>query len=180
MSTLVKTTWAIDPTHSEVEFKIKHLVISTVKGIFKEFTGAVDVEGEDFTTAEFHFEANVDSIFTNQADRDGHLKSADFFDVANYPKISFTSTEVTKKSEDTYTITGELTVKDITRTVHLTAEFGGVATDPYGNVKAGFEITGAINRKDFGLTFHAVTEAGNIVLGEDIKLNINVQFAKQA
>jgi polyisoprenoid-binding protein YceI len=180
MSTLVKTTWAIDPTHSEVEFKIKHLVISTVKGIFKEFTGSVDVDGDDFTTAEFQFEAKVDSIFTNQADRDGHLKSADFFDVANYPKISFKSTEVTKKSDNTYTIAGDLTVRDITRTVHLTADFGGIATDPYGNVKAGFEITGAINRKDFGLTFHAVTEAGNIVLGEDIKLNINVQFAKQA
>ena len=108
------------------------------------------------------------------------MKSADFFDVANFPKISFKSTEVTKKSDNTYTIAGDLTVRDITRTVHLTADFGGVATDPYGNVKAGFEITGAINRKDFGLTFHAVTEAGNIVLGEDIKLNINVQFAKQA
>lgn len=180
MSTLVKTTWAIDPTHSEVEFKIKHLVISTVKGIFKEFTGSVDVDGEDFTTAEFHFEANVDSIFTNQTDRDNHLKSADFFDVSNFPKITFNSTAVAKKSEDTYTITGDLTVRDVTKTIQLTAEFGGVATDPYGNVKAGFEITGAINRKEFGLTFHAVTEAGNIVLGEDIKLNINLQFAKQA
>jgi len=180
MSTLVKTTWAIDPTHSEVEFKIKHLVISTVKGIFKEFTGSVEVDGEDFSTAEFHFEANVDSIFTNQTDRDNHLKSADFFDVANFPKISFKSTAVAKKSEDTYAITGDLTVRDVTKSIQLTAEFGGVATDPYGNVKAGFEITGAINRKEFGLTFHAVTEAGNIVLGEDIKLNINLQFAKQA
>ena len=180
MSTLVKTTWAIDPTHSEVEFKIKHLVISTVKGIFKEFTGSVDVDGEDFSTADFHFEANVDSIFTNQTDRDNHLKSADFFDVANFPKISFKSTAVAKKSEDTYAITGDLTVRDVTKSIQLTAEFGGVATDPYGNVKAGFEITGAINRKEFGLTFHAVTEAGNIVLGEDIKLNINLQFAKQA
>ena len=180
MSTLVKTTWAIDPTHSEVEFKIKHLVISTVKGIFKEFTGSVDVDGEDFSTADFHFEANVDSIFTNQTDRDNHLKSADFFDVANFPKISFKSTAVAKKSEDTYAITGDLTVRDVTKSIQLTAEFGGVATDPYGNVKAGFEITGAINRKEFGLTFHAVTEAGKIVLGEDIKLNINLQFAKQA
>jgi polyisoprenoid-binding protein YceI len=180
MSTLVKTTWAIDPTHSEVEFKIKHLVISSVKGIFKEFTGSVDVDGEDFSTADFHFEANVDSIFTNQTDRDNHLKSADFFDVANFPKISFKSTAVAKKSEDTYAITGDLTVRDVTKSIQLTAEFGGVATDPYGNVKAGFEITGAINRKEFGLTFHAVTEAGNIVLGEDIKLNINLQFAKQA
>jgi polyisoprenoid-binding protein YceI len=180
MSTLVKTTWAIDPTHSEVEFKIKHLVISTVKGIFKEFIGSVDVDGEDFSTADFHFEANVDSIFTNQTDRDNHLKSADFFDVANFLKISFKSKAVAKKSEDTYAITGDLTVRDVTKSIQLIAEFGGVATDPYGNVKAGFEITGAINRKEFGLTFHAVTEAGNIVLGEDIKLNINLQFAKQA
>ncbi len=179
MSTLVKTTWAIDPTHSEVEFKIKHLVISTVKGIFKEFTGSVDVEGDDFTTAEFHFDANVDSIFTNQTDRDGHLKSGDFFDVANFPKISFVSNQVTKKSDDTYVIAGEFTIKDVTKTVELKAEFGGIATDPYGNVKAGFEITGVINRKEFGLTFHAVTETGNIVLGDEIKLNVNLQFVKQ-
>jgi polyisoprenoid-binding protein YceI len=180
METLVKTTWAIDPTHSEIEFKVKHLVISTVKGIFKEFTGNVEVEGENFDNATFSFEANVDSIFTNQADRDGHLKSADFFDAANYPKITFNSSNVEKKSDNNYTITGELTIKDTTKTVDLTAEFGGVATDPYGNVKAGFEITGLINRKDFGLTFHAVTEAGHLLLSDEIKLNINLQFAKQA
>ena len=108
------------------------------------------------------------------------MKSADFFDAANYPKITFNSSNVEKKSDNNYTITGELTIKDTTKTVDLTAEFGGVATDPYGNVKAGFEITGLINRKDFGLTFHAVTEAGHLLLSDEIKLNINLQFAKQA
>ena len=107
------------------------------------------------------------------------MKSADFFDVANFPKINFTSNKVTKKSDDTYVIAGEFTIKDVTKAVELKAEFGGIATDPYGNVKAGFEITGAINRKEFGLTFHAVTEAGNIVLGDEIKLNVNLQFVKQ-
>jgi polyisoprenoid-binding protein YceI len=107
------------------------------------------------------------------------LKSADFFDVANYPTLNFKSTSVTKKSDDTYKIAGDFTIKGVTKTVELTAEFGGIATDPYGNVKAGFEITGTINRKDFGLTFHAVTEAGNIVVSDDIKLNVNLQFAKQ-
>ena len=180
MTTLVKTKWAIDPMHSEAEFKIKHLVISTVKGIFKDFSGSVEVDGEDFTTAEFEFEANVLSVFTNQEDRDNHLKSADFFDANNYPNITFRSTQVNQSSNDgEYIINGDLTIKDVTKTIQLNAEFGGVATDPYGNVKAGFEITGEINRKDFGLNFHAVTEAGNVLVGEAIKLNLNLQFAKQ-
>lgn len=179
METAVKTIWGVDPMHSEVEFKVKHLVISTVKGIFKEFSATIENEGEGFEKATFTFEANVESIFTNQSDRDNHLKSADFFDAANHPTLNFKSTSVTKKSQDTYKITGDFTIKGVTKSVELTAEFGGVATDPYGNVKAGFEITGIINRKDFGLTFHAVTEAGNIVVSDDIKLNVNLQFAKQ-
>ena len=177
MSTLTK--WVLDPMHSEVQFKVKHLVISTVTGSFKSFEGNLETDNEDFTGAKIQFSLHVNSLDTNQEQRDAHLKSPDFFDVEQYPKITFVSTAFTKDGED-YTLTGDLTIKDVTKPVTLTVEHGGVAGDFYGNTKAGFEITGKINRKEFGLTWDGVTEAGSIVVGEDIKLLINVQFAKQA
>jgi polyisoprenoid-binding protein YceI len=177
MATLTK--WVLDPMHSEVQFKVKHLVISTVTGSFKTFEGSLETETDDFTDAKISFSLDVDSIDTNQPQRDGHLKSPEFFDAEAFPKISFTSTSFTKDGDD-YTLEGDLTIKDVTKPVTLTVEHGGIASDFYGNTKAGFEITGKINRKDFGLTWDGVTEAGSVVLGSDIKLIINVQFAKQA
>jgi polyisoprenoid-binding protein YceI len=177
MATLTK--WVLDPMHSEVQFKVKHLVISTVTGFFKSFEGSLETENEDFTGANITFSLDVNSIDTNQDQRDGHLKSADFFDAEKYPKISFKSTSFTKDGDD-YKLVGDLTIKDVTKPVTLTVEHGGIAGDFYGNTKAGFEITGKINRKEFGLTWDGVTVAGSIVVGEDIKLIINVQFAKQA
>jgi polyisoprenoid-binding protein YceI len=175
------TKWVLDPMHSEVQFKVKHLVISTVSGFFKSFEGSLETENEDFTNAEIDFSLDIESIDTNQSQRDEHLKSPEFFDAATYPKITFKSTSFTKTDEeDEYELTGDLTIKGITKQVTLDVEFGGSATDFYGNTKAGFEITGKINRKDFGLTWSGVTDAGSVVLGEDIKLLINVQFAKQA
>ncbi len=176
---MATSKWVLDPTHSEVHFKVKHLVISTVTGTFKNFEGSLESETEDFTGAKVNFSLDVDSIDTNQSDRDGHLKSADFFDAATYPAITFQSTSF-EKSGDEYTLAGDLTIKDVTKPVTLAVEYGGKATDFYGNEKAGFEVTGKINRKEFGLTWSAVTEAGSIVVGDDIKLIINVQFAKQA
>lgn len=174
------TKWNLDPMHSEVQFKVKHLVISTVTGSFKKFEGIAISEGENFDNAEIDFSLDVESIDTNQTQRDEHLKSAEFFDAANYPKITFKSTSLTKLSDDEYTLTGNLTVKDVTKPVTLKAEYGGSATDFYGNMKAGFEVTGTINRKEFGLTWSGITEAGAIVVGEDVKLIMNVQFAKEA
>ncbi|GAA4313919.1 YceI family protein [Mucilaginibacter gynuensis] len=176
---MATTKWALDPTHSEVQFKVKHLVISTVTGFFKTFEGTLQTEGDDITGGEVDFSLDVDSIATNQEQRDGHLKSADFFDAEKYPKITFKSTAITAAGDDEYKVEGDLTIKDVTKPVTLTAEFGGSADDFYGNTKAGFEVTGKINRKDFGLTWDGVTEAGSIVVGEDIKLIFNVQFAKQ-
>jgi polyisoprenoid-binding protein YceI len=173
------TKWVLDPMHSEVQFKVKHLVISTVTGSFKTFEGSLETENEDFTGAEIRFSLDVSSLDTNQEQRDGHLKSADFFDAAQFPKITFASTSFTRDGDD-YSLAGDLTIKEVTRPVTLTVEHGGIAADFYGNTKAGFELTGKINRKDFGLTWDGVTEAGSIVVGEDIKLLINVQFAKQA
>ena len=176
---MATTKWVLDPTHSEVQFKVKHLVISTVSGFFKSFEGSLTTDSEDFENAKVEFSLDVNSIDTNQEQRDAHLKSADFFDAEKYPKISFTSTSFTKDGDD-YQLKGDLTIKDVTKPVSLDVEYGGSAGDFYGNTKAGFEVTGKINRKDFGLTWDGVTEAGSIVVGEDIKLIINVQFAKQA
>lgn len=174
------TKWAIDPMHSEVQFKVKHLVISTVSGFFKSFEGSMETENEDFEDANISFSLNIDSIDTNQTQRDEHLKSADFFDAAEYPQITFKSTSFKKTGDDEFDLVGDLTIKGVTKSVKLAAEFGGSTADFYGNTKAGFEVTGKINRKEFGLTYDGVTEAGSIVLGEDVKLLINIQFAKQA
>lgn len=177
---MATTKWALDPMHSEVQFKVKHLVISTVSGFFKSFEGSLTTENEDFSDSKIDFSLNINSIDTNQSQRDDHLKSADFFDAEKYPKISFKSTSFKKSGDDEYTLAGNLTIKDVTKPITLAVEFGGSTADFYGNTKAGFEITGKINRKEFGLTWDGITEAGSIVLGEDIKLIINVQFAKEA
>ena len=176
---MATTKWVLDPMHSEVQFKVKHLVISTVSGFFKTFEGELITENEDFTGAEIDFSLDVNSIDTTQPQRDEHLKSAEFFDAATYPKISFKSTSFTADGDD-YKLVGDLTIKDVTKPVTLAVEYGGNAGDFYGNTKAGFEVTGKINRKEFGLTWDGVTEAGSIVVGEDIKLSMNIQFAKQA
>ncbi|MBL4676158.1 MAG: YceI family protein [Mucilaginibacter sp.] len=176
---MATTKWVLDPMHSEVQFKVKHLVISTVTGSFKTFEGSLETENDDFSDAKVEFSLDVDSIDTNQGQRDEHLKGADFFDAASHPKISFKSTSFTKDGDD-YKLKGDLTIKGITKPVSLDVEHGGVATDFYGNNKAGFDVTGKINRKEFGLTWDGVTEAGSIVVGEDIKLTASIQFAKQA
>lgn len=173
------TLWVLDPMHSEVQFKVKHLVISTVTGFFKSFEGSFETVDEEFENASINFSLDVASIETNQEQRDTHLKSAEFFDAEKYPKVIFKSTSFTNTGGDNYELIGNLTIKDVTKPVKLDVEFGGTATDFYGNTKAGFEITGKINRKEFGLTWDGVTETGAIVVGEEIKLHINVQFAKQ-
>ncbi len=175
---MANKTWAIDPTHSEIHFKVKHLVISTVTGAFKSFNGTVTSADDTFENAKINFSIDVDSIDTNQSQRDGHLKSADFFDVEKYPTIDFESTSFTKNNDGDYTLAGNLTMHGVTRPVVLDVEYGGSDKDGYGNLKHGFEITGKINRKEFGLTYNSVTEAGGLTLGEDIKLIANVQVAQ--
>lgn len=172
------TKWIIDPTHSEVSFKVKHLVISTVTGYFKEFEGAVESSSEDFDGANVSFSTPIDSISTNQTDRDNHLKSADFFDAENHPKLSFTGKIVNDGGD--YKLVGDLTVKGTTKPLTLDVEFGGVAGDPYGQTKAGFEIEGKISRKEYGLTWSAVTEAGSVVVSDQVRLILSVQLVKQA
>jgi len=177
MEAAVKTKWAIDPTHSEVQFKVKHLVISTVSGFFKKFSGSVETDGDDFDGAAVTFSADIDSIDTNQKDRDNHLKSADFFASEEYPTMDFEG-ELKKVSGDDYKLVGKLTIRGTSKQVELSAEFGGSMTDPYGNEKSGFEINGKINRKDYGLNWNAVTEAGGVVVSDEVKLHINAQIVK--
>lgn len=178
--TTAATTWVIDPSHSEVQFKVKHLVISTVTGSFGQYEGQVEMNGDDFTSAHITFSADISSISTNHEQRDAHLKSADFFDAENHPKLAFTSTGITKTGDDTYTVVGDLTIRGTTKSVSLKVEYGGQMQDFYGQTKAGFELSGTIKRKEFGLSWDAVTEAGGVVVSDDVKLIMNVQIVKQA
>lgn len=179
MSTTASATkWAVDPTHSEVHFKIKHLVISTVSGAFKKFSGTAEFD-EQASNGSVSFVIDPSSIDTNQPQRDGHLVSADFFDVAKYPEIRFESTNLTKTKGDQYKLAGNLTMHGVTKPIELDAEFGGMAKDGYGNTKMGFEVTGTIHRKDFGLNWNMAMEAGGLTVGEDVKLSANVQLVKQ-
>lgn len=170
-----KTIWKVDPTHSEFTFKVKHMMISTVTGQFEKFDVTAENTGDDFTNGTVEVEVEIDSINTKNADRDTHLKSDDFFNAEQYPLLTFKSSHF-----DGEKLTGDLTIRNITQKVTLDVEFNGIAVDPYGQTKAGFEITGEINRKDFGLKWDAVTEAGNVVVSDKVKLAINIQLVKQA
>lgn len=171
------TKWTIDPAHSEIQFKVKHLVISTVTGSFTQFTATIDAP-ENFDAAKIAFEADINSINTNNEQRDGHLKGADFFDAEKFPKLSFSSVNFTKDG-GSYTLEGDLTIKGVSRRVQLAVEHNGVAKDPWGNIRAGFELAGKISRKDFGLTWNALTETGGAVVSDEVKLIASIQLLKQ-
>jgi len=177
---MAKQTWVLDPTHSELQFKIKHLMISTVTGQFNEFRASVETDNDDFTNAKVHFEAKVDSISTNNEQRDAHLKNGDFFDAGKYPSIIFESEEMEKISTDEYKLSGILTMRGVSKKVVLNAELGGITKDPWGNTRTGFSVSGKINRNDFGMSFGAVTETGGLLLGDEVKIQANVQFVKEA
>lgn len=174
------TQWKSDPAHSEVQFKVKHLMITTVTGYFKNFALEVETENDDFTTAsKIEFTADINSINTNNTDRDTHLKSADFFDAGQHSQLRFTGRKYEKDGND-YKLNGDLTIKGTTKPVTLSVEFGGIVVDPYGQTKAGFTVDGKISRKEFGLVWNAVTEAGQVVVGDDIKVHCEIQLVKQA
>ncbi len=172
------TKWAIDPTHSEVQFKVKHLVITTVTGHFGVFGGEVEAS-INFENINAKFDAEVASISTNNEQRDGHLKSADFFDIENHQKITFTSKSLEKVSEGEFKLIGDVSIRGVIKEITLSVNYEGTATDPWGNVKAGFEVNGKINRHDFGLTWGALTEAGGAVVSDEVKIHANIQLVKQ-
>lgn len=171
--------YKVDPSHSDVVFKVKHLMISTVSGLFKTFDATLELDEDDFTNARVRFEADIDSIDTKNEQRDAHLKGDDFFNAAQYPKMTFTSTHIEKKSDEEFTMTGDLTIRDVTKPVTLHVDFNGDIVDPWGMERKGFEITGKINRKDFKLNWSAVTEAGGIVVADEVKLQLAVEMVKQ-
>ena len=175
-----KIKWALDPTHSEIQFKIKHLMITTVTGSFKSFTASATTEGEDFSTAKVSFEANTASIDTNNEQRDGHIKGGDFFDVEQHPSISFNSSKIEHGNEaGHYKMHGDLTIKGITKPATMDVEFAGTEKDPWGNQKAGFTVSGKINRKDWDLSWNATLESGGLLLSEDVRVLAEIQMVKQ-
>jgi polyisoprenoid-binding protein YceI len=176
---MATTKWVLDPTHSDVEFKVKHLMISTVTGHFSSFSADVSTDGEDFTSSKVTFIVNAASISTNNEQRDGHIKGPDFFDVATYPEIKFVITKIENVDNDgSYDLHGDLTIRNITKNVKLEVEFGGVIKDPWGNTRAGFAVNGKINRKEFGLTWHMTTDTGGIVLGDDVRIHVALELIK--
>ena len=172
------TTWKIDPTHSEVNFKVRHLVVSTVTGHFDAFEATIQSSQDDFSDAKISFEANVASVNTKNEQRDGHLKSADFFDAANYPKMSFVSTSVKKLSEHELRVVGNLTLRGVTREVALDVIYNGIVSGFGGSTVAGFEIAGKLNRFDFGLQWNGLTEVGGVVVSNEVRIEILAEFTK--
>ena len=175
----METKWTVDNMHSEIGFKVKHMMITNVSGNFSDFSADATTQGDDFSTAQFNFSAAINAINTGVADRDAHLKADDFFNAEVYPSMTFKSSEVVKKSDDEFKLIGDLTIRDTTKKVELDVDFGGIVVDPYGQTKAGLTISGKIKRSEFGLKWSAVTEAGSIVLSDDIRLNSEIQFIKQ-
>jgi len=178
METVAKTKWVLDPTHSELTFKVKHMMITNVKGEFKNFN--IEIEGEDIFNSPLNVTVDASSINTNNTDRDNHLKSADFFDAENHKELSFKSTSFKQEDDDEYELKGILTIKGISKEVALEVEFGGINKDPWGNEKAGFSVEGKINRKDWGLNWNAALETGGVLVSEEVKIAGEIQFVKQS
>ncbi|UKJ09171.1 YceI family protein [Solitalea lacus] len=175
---MANTKWGIDPSHSEIQFKIKHMMVSNVTGNFNQFDVNVETDNDNFENAKISFNADIDSISTGNEQRDSHLKSADFFDAESFPKITFESSEFNKVDDSEFELKGNLTIKDITKPIKLNVEFGGSGLDPWGNKKAGFSIAGKINRKDFGLNWNSALETGGVLVSDEVKLLAEVQLAE--
>jgi polyisoprenoid-binding protein YceI len=176
----VKTKWVVDPAHSEIGFRVKHLMITNVKGEFKEFDSSIYTTGGDFMTSDIDFRINPSSVNTGDAKRDEHLKSGDFFDASNFSEISFKGNSIEKADNvGNFTLLGDLTMKGIKNPVRLDVEFGGVMKDPWGNEKAGYTINGKINRKDWGLNWNAALEAGGMLVSDEVRLSMDIQLVKQ-
>ena len=179
-ATAVKTKWTIDPAHSEIQFKVKHLMITTVTGTFQKFGADIEVLGDDLSKARVEFWADVDSVTTGSPDRDKHLKSPDFFHIADHPRITFTGTRVEDVDHDcSWVLWGDLTINGITNPIKLDVEWGGVMKDPWGNTKAGVTINGKLDRSKWKLNWNAALEAGGVLLSDEVRISCEVQLVKQ-
>ena len=171
--------WVMDPSHSEIAFKIRHLMITHVKGNFNDFEADIFTTGDDFTTAKVECRVKSASVDTRNADRDKHLVGPEFFDAENHPEMTFHATGYEKVDNDgSYELLGDLTIKDVTIPVKLDVEFGGVVKDPWGNEKAGFTINGKVNRKDWNLNWNAALEAGGVMLADDVMISCEIQLMR--
>jgi polyisoprenoid-binding protein YceI len=177
---MAKSVWTVDKSHSSLEFTVKHMMISKVRGVFNEFDAVLEADPNDLTDAKIEFSVTVNTIDTRNEDRDNHLRSNDFFDMENHPKMTFVATEIKRKSGDNYDVTGDLTLRGVTKPVTFDMTMEGVNKDPWGNEVAGFSGTGKLNRKDFGLVWNAALETGGVLVGEDVKINIEIEAHKQA
>jgi len=176
---MATTKWVLDPMHSELGFKIRHLMITNISGFFKKFSAEMQTEGEDFSTASINLTVDMSSIDTNNEQRDAHLRNSDFFEVEQYPDLQFRSTRVEKLDDENFRLHGDLTMKGITKPVTLQVEYNGVTKDPWGGERAGFVVTGKINRSDWGVNFTAVLETGGVALGEEVKIHSEIQLVKE-
>ncbi|MCK1984959.1 MULTISPECIES: YceI family protein [Peribacillus] len=177
---MTNTKWTVDPTHSAIEFSVKHMMIAKVKGSFNKFEANILANPSDLTTAEIDFTVDVASIDTRNADRDNHLRSADFFDVEKNPTLTFKSTKIVKTDEDEYDVTGNVTLNGVTQEETFSITFEGQGKDPWGNEKAGFSGKGKVKRSDYGLTYNAALETGGVLIGDQITLTIEIEVAKEA
>jgi polyisoprenoid-binding protein YceI len=176
---MATTKWILDPIHSELGFKIKHLMITNISGSFKTFKAEAKTEEEDFSTAKINVTVDMASISTNNEQRDAHLRTSDFFEVEKHPELKFSSTKIEEADSDTFALYGELTLKGVTKPVKLDVEFSGVTKDPWGGERAGFILTGKIKRSDWGVNFNNILETGGLALGEEVKINAEIQMVKQ-
>jgi polyisoprenoid-binding protein YceI len=174
------TKWTIDPAHSQIQFKVRHMMISTVTGTFDKFHSEVEMEGEDLSTAKVFFEAETASVHTGSNDRDKHLRSGDFFDVENHPKLTFTVNSIENSGGSGYEVKGDLQIRGTTKPVTLDMEWNGVNKDPYGNMKAGLNLRGKINRREFGLNWNAALEAGGVLVSDEVRIECEVQFTRES
>jgi len=173
------TKWVIDPTHSEIGFKVKHMMFTNVSGKFSKFDATIEAEDSNLENAKIEFTGAIDSVTTGNADRDTHLLSADFFDAAQFPEIKFSATSFTKINEGEYELVGDLNLHGVTKSVKLAAEYGGLMKDPWGNTKMALALEGKINRKDWGLNWNSALETGGVLVSEEVRLNIELQFLQQ-
>ncbi|GAA5416591.1 UPF0312 protein SA2479 [Paraliobacillus ryukyuensis] len=177
---MTKQTFNVDPAHTSIDFSVKHMMVSKVKGTFHDFQVQFEADPEDLTNADIVFTIDASSVDTRNKDRDGHIKGADFFDVENHPNIVFTSTNITKKSEDEYEIAGDLTIREVTNAETFTVTFEGQGQDPWGNQVFGFSAAGVINREAYGLTYNATLETGGVLIGKEVKFNVELEATKKA
>jgi polyisoprenoid-binding protein YceI len=173
-----QTTWKVDKAHTKVGFSVSHLVITDVEGYFKDYDAQITASGDDFTKANINFTVNTNSIFTDNNDRDNHLRSDDFFNAEKYPQMTFKGKSIKKVGSDKYKLVGDFTIRDVTKQITLDVKYNGIIKDPWGNTKAGFKVTGVINRFDFNLKWNKAIETGSLVVGKEVKLIIDLELTK--